>query len=140
VSSNIHYNSYQYTVNHVNLTLGKKIPQTTILYTRRSHQIIYLLYKLGCVNNFYIHSTSVNNLKNKYLTFSIFFYKNSPFFKSLRVVSSPSKRHTITYGALKIASQSLGNSILLLSTTEGLLTHKDALYLKIGGLIIAVLN
>lgn len=140
VPSIIYYNSYQYTLNHVNFTLGKKIPQTTIIHTRRSHQIVYLLYKLGCINNFYTHSRDIKKFKRSFLTFSIFFYKNSPFFKSIRTVSSPARKHTITYNALKIINQSIGSSILLLSTTQGLLTHNDAMERKIGGLILAVMN
>lgn len=130
------YNSHSYVINHVNLTLGNKIPQTTILYTKTTHKLIYFFYKLGCINNFFIH----NRAGKAYISFSVLFYKNSPFFKSVRLVSSPARRHTITYRALRIANQSLGSSILILSTTQGLLTHQDALKLQLGGLVLAVLN
>ena len=140
VSSIMNYSSYSYVINHVNLTLGSKKPQTTIKYSTKNYSLIYLLYKLGCINNFYIHSTKKKNLLLKYLTFSIFFYKNSPFFKQIKLVSSLSKKHTITYQSLKILNQSLGNSFLILSTVQGLLTHQEALLKKIGGLILAEIN
>lgn len=140
VSSIIYYNSFSYTINHVNLTLGKKCPQTTIINTKNSHKIIYLLYKLGCINNFVIHSTLKKNKVRQFITFSIFFYKNTPFFKSLRLVSSPARRHTITYKGLSILKQSIGTSVIILSTTKGIITHEEALNFKIGGLILAILN
>ena len=140
VSSNISYDSYYYSLNHINLTIGKKIPQTTITYTKKTHQIIYLFYKLGCVNNFFIHFNSYGVQPVKLITFSIFFYKNSPFFKSVRLISSPARKYSITYKALKIASQSLGMSILVISTNKGLLTHHDALRARVGGFILAIIN
>ena len=140
MSSILNYSSYSYVINHINLTLGQKKPQTTIKYSKKNFKLIYLFYKLGCINNFFIHTTKHNSYIIKYLTFSIFFYKNSPFFKQIKLISSLSKKHTITYKALKIINQSIGTSILILSTTKGLLTHNEALKLKIGGLILAVLN
>ncbi len=140
MSSTIYYNAISYTINHVNLSLGSKCPQTTIIHTKNTHKVIYLLYKLGCINNFVLHSKVKGRRLQKYVTFSIFFFKNTPFFKSLRLVSSPSKKHTVTYSGLRIIQQSLGASVLLISSVHGLITHEKALKLKIGGLIVAVLN
>ena len=141
VPSILYYNTTSYLINHVNLTLGKKCPQTTIIYTKNSHKLVFVLFKLGCINNFITHcKTTKGGTERKYLTFSIFFYKNTPFFKNIRLVSSPSKQHTITYRGLQILKHSIGSSVILLSSTKGIITHKEALKLGLGGLIIAVLS
>ena len=140
VPSIIYYNSTSYTINHINLTLGNKTPQTTIRYTRRTHKLIHLFHRLGCLNNFLLHGGLSKPARSQFITFSVFFYKNTPFFKSLRLVSSPARRHTITYKGLCILSHSIGHSLIVLSTTQGLLTHDEALRRRLGGLILSVLN
>ena len=136
----MNYSSYSYVLNKLNLVLGKQKPQVSIKYSKINYTIVYLLYKIGCLNNFVIYTKKIQNVYQKLIYFSIFFYKNSPFFKQIKLISSSSKKHTITYKALKIINQSIGSSILLISTSHGLMTHRQALNVKLGGLLIAVLN
>lgn len=68
------------------------------------------------------------------------FYKNAPFYKSIRYVSTPSKKHTVTLRALKLLKTAVRASILILSTPYGLVTHTQAIKLKTGGIIICVLS
>lgn len=69
-----------------------------------------------------------------------FFYKNTPHYKNIRYVSTPSKKHIISLQALLILTSSIRASILILSTSYGLMTHTEALRLKTGGIIMCVLN
>jgi ribosomal protein S8 len=99
--------------------------------------ILLLFKRLGLINSFLL----INTL-NKYLLVKLspFFYKNTPFFKGLRLVSTPSKRFNIKLRTLQILEKSLGETIVILETSHGIITHRDALRLKIGGKILFVLN
>ena len=71
---------------------------------------------------------------------SPFFYKNMSFFRKIKLVSTPSKRFNLKLRTLQILSKSLGETILILETSSGIITHIDALKLKIGGKILLVIN
>ena len=71
---------------------------------------------------------------------SPFIYKKSSFFKSIKLISTPSKIFTVKLKALLIIQKSLGGSILLLETSKGIITHKEALNLKIGGKLLCTLS
>lgn len=96
-----------------------------------------MLYKVGAIKNFLI----VKDAKNmKKIILSPSFYKNSSFYKNIRYVSTPSKKHTISLKALKLLQTALKASIIILSTPYGLITHKEAVKFKTGGIIICVLS
>jgi ribosomal protein S8 len=62
------------------------------------------------------------------------------FFRRVKLVSTPSKRFNLKLRTLQILSKSLGETILILETSFGTLTHMDALRLKTGGKILLVIN
>lgn len=68
------------------------------------------------------------------------FYKSQPFFKSVRLVSSSSRKYTLSLKSLIILQKSLKSSILILSTPKGILTHKEAIKFKVGGLGICFIS
>lgn len=134
--SNIKYNPNSYVANHFNILNSKKLPRITILYTKRSYGLIRSLYGARVIQN-YILLTRKNT---KYIIFSSYHYKNTTYFSHLRIVSTPSKAHTISLSALKIVNSALGNSIILLETDRGIITHSDALSYKMGGRILGVVS
>jgi len=69
-----------------------------------------------------------------------FFYKNSTFFRGVRLISTPSKLFFIKLSALNIIEKSLGSTVLLLSTSRGLITHKEALKLGLGGIALFLIS
>jgi len=71
---------------------------------------------------------------------SPFIYKQSSFFKSVKLISTPSKTFTVKLKALLIIQKSLGGSLLLLETSKGIITHKEAVRLKIGGKLLCSLS
>jgi ribosomal protein S8 len=71
---------------------------------------------------------------------SIPFYRNTPFFKSIRLISTPSKKHQISLKSLSLLNKTLKASILILSTNKGIITHHDALKFKVGGLALCVVH
>ena len=152
----IPYNTYTYVINHINIALSKKQFCTSIIFTKNSLSLIKALYRTSYINNYIItKNKNIMNLKttnqNKFGTkklnrismkikFSILYFKNKSFFKSIRLVSTPSRKHTITLRALKMASLSMKSSIILLSTDKGIIDHNEAIKLRVGGTILCVLS
>ena len=79
------------------------------------------------------------NHNKKLLKISPFIYKKSPFYKIVKLVSTPSKIFTIKLDTLRVIQISIGQAVMILETTKGLLTHREALKLKISGRILCVL-
>jgi len=98
-----------------------------------------MLYKLGGVKNFQIYKAFEKKKYKHYITFTVLFYRNSPFFSNIKLVSSQSKNRYITLKALRILNHSIGSTVIILSSSKGLITHKDALRFGIGGKVLAVL-
>ena len=140
VSNMLKYNSNAYVVNHVNLLISRKDGKIRMVLNRRTYKLIKALHTIGCISNFLITTRRTKNYKSRYVTISALFYKNVPFFKNVRLVSTPSKKHTISLKALRILTQSLQTSTLVLSTPYGLLNHREAICRKTGGLIVAIVS
>lgn len=131
-------NKPAYIQNHIAFALAQQNPITRLKYTKKSFIIIKILQAVGCIHRFFI-KTPRNNFQ-KSIILSILFYKNTPFFKSFRLLSTPTKQYNITYKALRILTLSLGVSTIILSTPKGLLTHKQALQYKIGGQLLYIIS
>ena len=107
----------------------------SIKYSNKVFRVILTLYNCGVISNFVILR------KNKiFIKFTSFFFKNSSFFKKIKPVSTPSKSFFIKKSTIKLIHKTLKSSIIILSTTKGLLTTKDALNLGVGGKITYVIN
>ena len=138
--SNMLSKSNIYLQNHLNFILQQHNKFIKINYSFKLFTLIKIFVLIGFLYNFLI--ILVNNKKNPYKNFilTIFFYKNVPFFKSCCLVSTQSLNYFINIKALRLLKLSLGFSILILSTSRGIISHKKALYYKIGGLILYILR
>jgi ribosomal protein S8 len=56
------------------------------------------------------------------------------------LVSTPSRRHTISLKSLKTTAGSIRSSIIILSTPYGVVDHREALRLRTGGLILCFIS
>lgn len=132
------YNSFAYVVNHYNIAASKKQPYVQILYTRKTILLIRKLYQIGAINQFLILESSKESrkYKKKFIRFSVMFYKNTPYIKALKLLSRPSKMYPITLKILNIVERYSGESLLILSTSKGLLTHKECLKQRCSGLVL----
>jgi ribosomal protein S8 len=115
---------------------SKKMPRITVKLTTKSLSIIKLLYSVRIIQNYVI--TTQNNVKC--ITFCSYYYKGVPYFSHFKVVSTPSKTQTVSFKALRVINKSLGNSILLLETDKGIVTHIDAISYGIGGRVLGVIS
>ena len=126
-----------YFITKLNLILSRKKLNTYFIFSTKILNLIKLFYLIGCIFRYKI--ISLANGK-KYIKISLFFYKNKTFFKLIKLVSTPSKLFYISYNSLNIITKSLKSSILILSTSKGLMTHISANKLKIGGLLIFTIS
>jgi ribosomal protein S8 len=109
---------------------------TVIQFNKKILRLFKLLAQIGCVT-YYCHN--VQNSQRRLLVFSPFYFKKMTFYKTVKLVSTPSKKFTLTLKALKILNKSLKNSFLILETSGGLITHKEALKLRLGGYILCIM-
>ena len=90
------------------------------------------MYRFGIINNFII----LNHNNNKRIKFSIFFYKNLPYFKKIITLSTNSKKFYVSYNTLKFIKTIFKSSIIIISSNQGLISHQEALYLGTGGKLV----
>ena len=131
------YNSTAFLINHINFAVATKRRWILFRYTKKTLQVLNLLKRIGIIR-FYIVSKGVGS--SQLVKLSPFFYKHMPFFRRVKLVSTPSKRFNLKLRTLQILNQSLGETIVVLETSCGIITHTDALKLKIGGKILLVIN
>ena len=129
-----------YVQNHIHFALAQRNPCSKLIYTKKIFTIIKILTQIGCINKFLLTRSSTKSFNNFSILLTILFYKNVPFFSSFRLLSTPTKRYTITYKALSTLNQSLGVSTIILSTPSGLITHNQALKKQQGGLLLFIVS
>lgn len=134
VSNIIPYNPPSYLSNHLNIILTKQLASVTLRYSNLILNLVRILYQLGCIYNYVITMT-----KRKKLHLSTLFYKNKPYFFNIHNISTNSKQYFISYNSLKLLTKFLGSAIIVLSTSQGFLNHTEAVFKKIGGLVIYVI-
>jgi ribosomal protein S8 len=105
----------------------KRGPDNLIVYSKKSHELCKIFYKLGYISNY----VCVNNS----IRVSLRFHNNAPVLKSLFIYSRPGNRRTISYNVLKKKCK-VELVPYLLSTDYGILTTEMALRLKTGGEIL----
>jgi len=132
------FDSNNYIVNHYNIINTYKNYKIKIIYTRKLLELVQIFYKIGLINNYFILKP-LSFSKKLHIIFSVFFYKNTVFFKNIKLLSTVSKKHYITYRGLKLLNFYIKNSVIIISTSQGLLTHKTALKNKIGGLLLILI-
>lgn len=137
VSKYIPYNSTAFLINHINMSIASRRRWILFRCTKKMIHILHLFKRLGLINSFLLINTTQKHLLIK---LSPLFYKSTPFFKSVRLVSTPSKRFNLKLKTLQILEKSLGETTVILETSQGIITHRDALKLKIGGKILFVLS
>lgn len=135
--SNTMYNyAWNYVINHLQLNSSKKNLKFDILYTKKILHIIKFFKRIGLIKNFYLFRTN-NLIKIKIF---IAFHKKLPLCKHMRLISTPSRFFFISYKALLLLHNRTLNSFYVLSTPHGLISHVEALKLRIGGKLMILLS
>ena len=129
------YDKNSYVINNLNLALSKKTLLSKLVLSKKTLNIIQVLYKSGLLKNYFITNSKVN-----YIYFSIFFYKNTTFFKNVRLISTRTKKFYVSFKALLRLSRVMRSTVLILETNKGLITNTEALAYGVGGILLATIN
>jgi len=134
-------NSYVYLVNHINFLNTQKLLKTKIRFNKKIFLLLKSLNTIGCVSKFnLVKSQKAKSIRLKYIYISVPIYKTTPFFKSIRLISTSSKKHYVSLSAIQLLLNTLKSSIIILSTSYGIITHKEAIAKKTGGLLLCIIH
>lgn len=120
-------------MNHFRWNLARRNHWFDVPVTTRSLCFMRLLYRLGMIRR-------LLKLTNKRYRVYIAWNSYKGVFPTFRTYSTPSQTFIMNVHALQIACTYIGYSHIILSTSKGLLTHKEARYHNVGGVIVGVLN
>nr|YP_010049539.1 ribosomal protein S8 [Strombidium cf. sulcatum]QPL15944.1 ribosomal protein S8 [Strombidium cf. sulcatum] len=135
LSQEMKHASFPYFINHYNFNMSQKKPYIRIMYSKKLLTYTSIFYRIGAIKSFLV--TKTNN--KKFIFISVNHYKNTPCFKSIRQVSRSSKNYNVSYSVLKILTKSLNQAIIILSTSRGIITNRQALKYRTGGLVLAII-
>lgn len=136
----IPYHSYSYVANHLNILLSRKQKFTQIVLTKKTLRFVRCLHNFSVIKNYIILEKLYKKRLIKCIRFNGAFFKNESYFRGIRVVSTPSRKHTITLKGLHLMNKSIGKSVVILETSMGLISHTKAIEFGIGGLILCVIG
>ena len=134
--SKVYYNTNSYVSNHFNILNSKKMPRVTITFTKKSHSVVKLLYSMRIIQGYML----VYKNNTKFIVFNSYHYRGVPYFTHFKLISTSSKPCSISLKALKTVNKSIGNSIIILETDKGIVSHEDAISYKIGGRLLGVIS
>jgi len=129
------YDPYAYIINHLNISLSRKLLRTTVRFSKRFLSLLHILQSSGLVKNYLIFGKD-----RKYIRFSIFYYKNKSFFSGVRLISTLSKKFNISLSALRRLHTVSSSTTYILNTSRGIITHTDAIRFNIGGILLCTLS
>jgi len=127
------FNPYAHTISHIKLGLARKAFFCNIICTMQSLKVLHLFKYLRIVRRFVHHE---HNCFRVYLTYNKFFQP----LRTIKIYYKLKQQISISLKSLQWSARSIKNSLLILDTPYGLLTHKHALKLKIGGVLVCTLN
>ena len=133
---NIFYNySYNYLINHINLNTAKKSLHFEIRFTQKNLPLLRLLKNLGVICSYHIIKS--NSLKIK---INLHFFKKLPICKNIKLISTPSRHFFVSLQALNLLHNRTKDSLFILSTNLGLMTHAEAIRKKLGGKVLMLIT
>jgi ribosomal protein S8 len=96
--------------------------------------IIKNLYKEGFIQSFKITKNLKTNKKD--ILVNLRYYFNKSIFKKLKILSSSSKIKALDFQNL--SRLNIKKDVLFLSTSEGVVTHLECKYRKLGGILFFI--
>jgi len=124
-------------ISNVNLAFKSKKRISVIICTKKILRLLKALRKEGCVSYLLLGS---RNPHRRRLVFSLYYYRHTTFFKHIQLLSTISKKFTVSLKALTILDRALKQTVLLLETSSGIINHKEALRRRTGGLMLCLIS
>ena len=122
-------NALAHLMNHFNIATAQKSLYFDVHITRRSLQLLHLLYDLNMVRTYKKRSL---NFYRVYPTYTLHRAKT----RVIRTYFRSDHYLTIPLNLLRVANVNRPFSYIVLETDRGILTHKEALKFKLSGRLI----
>jgi len=110
-----------------------KTLRITLHFSRKALLLLRVLFLLGTIATYYL---SLNSKNEKFLNVFPAYYKLIPLTKHIKLLSTPSHSLFISYKALRLLEKRVGSAAYLISTSIGIITHREAVRKKIGGILL----
>jgi len=114
--------------------LSQNLSTQKVEFKEKKNKKLLSLLKVLYINKTIKHY-NINNYNNMKIV--LFYFNNKSTLKSLYIFSKDSFKRHINFNKIASLFWKFSNFIFYLSTSHGLLTNKDILKKKIGGLIVA---
>ena len=124
-----------YVLNHVKINIANKNFQFNIVCNKQTIKIASVLKNFGIISHFQILKNKKNSKFNLIKVF-IYYYKNNIFSKILKLLFYKNRSFYVTLPMLKLLNKRVGNSIYILTSKNGHITHHQALVNQVGGQLI----
>jgi len=103
-----------------------------IIFTKKTLNFLKFLKSFNFIHKYVL----IKKNKNIYIKVYVYYYKNKPVCSSFKLISKPSKLFNISYKSLRLLDKKSGSSVFIISTSKGLLSHKDAIKNKLTGNLV----
>ena len=121
-----------YIINLININKLRKNLYFFLLFTVKNYQFVKILKKFNVIHDFRL----IKKNKFVYIKITLFFYKNNIICYNFKIITRPAKIFNISYNSLVLLSKKTNSSIFFISTSEGILSHKEAILQKKGGMVL----
>lgn len=123
--------TFSYVLNMININKARKSLYFDLLFTSKTIKFVKLFNRLNYIFRYEM-------LKDKKIFIRIYLtYSNSVNLgKNFKIISKPSHKFYVTCQSLRLLQKKTGDSVFIISTSYGLLTHKEALTQNTGGLVL----
>ena len=121
-----------YILNLININKAKKNLSFLVLFSIKNYQFVQTLKKFNVIHDYKLLKKTDFN----YIKITLFFYKNKTICYNFKLISRQSKIFTVSYQSLRLLTKKSGSSVFLISTSKGLLSNKEAINQKIGGILL----
>ena len=127
------YNYYvSFLINHIKMNSAEKNLKFNLVYTKKIFRFLKFLRSIH-----YIYKFNVFFKQNKlYVMIFLYYFNRLSFVKNFKVISKPLKNYFISLTSLMLLTKRTANSVYILSTSKGFLTHNQAIHRKIGGILL----
>lgn len=124
---------YVHFVGHLKLCIARRNLYFDTYLTTRTLRFLKLLYQLNVVRR-YLHLNS-----KKYRIYTNWFGLHSPLLR-LKFYNRSSDAITFSYKSLLVLTKTTFTSHIILSTSSGLMTHKQAIEARLGGMLVCIIT
>ena len=134
VSKVSYTHAYSHLLSVINIRALQKSLRLEIVYTKAILNFLKFFQKNGVINSYALFLGPKNQL---FIKIYLVYYKKLPLSSNCKIITKPSKQYFISYKALMLLSKRTFDSVYLISTDLGLLSHHDAIRNRRGGVVVS---